>query len=135
MASFSDEDFRSRCPIASSLDLIGDKWTLVLIRDLYFGATRYGDFLASPEGIPTNLLANRLKTLESHGIVTKEPYQTRPTRYSYRLSEMGRDLVPVMRALSQWGLKWLPDRRARLPDGLPWVERDSLPLDKPKEHN
>ena len=119
----SEEEFRSFCPIASSLDLIGDRWTLLLIRDLYFGACRYNDFLSSPEGIPTNLLAERLRTLESHGIVTKTPYQQKPVRYAYRLTEMGLALVPVMRALSQWGLTWLPDRQAVLPAEVPWVER------------
>jgi DNA-binding HxlR family transcriptional regulator len=119
----SEEDFRSFCPIASSLDLIGDRWTLLLIRDLYFGATRYNDFLSSPEGIPTNLLAERLKTLEAHGIVTKAPYQQKPVRYAYALTEMGLALVPVMRTLSQWGLTWLPERKAVLPEGVPWVER------------
>lgn len=123
MASLSLNDFRSPCPIASSLDIIGDRWTLVLIRDLYFGATRYNDFLLSPEGIPSNLLADRLKTMEARGIVSKSPYQTRPTRYDYKLTDMGLALYPVMKALSQWGLDWLPERKARLPEGVPWVRR------------
>jgi DNA-binding HxlR family transcriptional regulator len=123
MPPLSPEEFRSLCPIASSLDLIGDRWTLVLIRDLYFGATRYNDFLSSPEGIPSNLLAERLKTMEARGIVAKTPYQNRPTRYEYRLTAMGLALYPVMKALSQWGLEWLPERKAVLPEGVPWVRR------------
>ncbi len=123
MPPLSPEDFRSFCPIASSLDIIGDRWTLVLIRDLYFGASRYNDFLSSPEGIPSNLLADRLKTMEERGIVTKIPYQTKPTRYEYKLTEMGLALYPVMKTLSQWGLEWLPDRVARLPEDVPWVRR------------
>lgn len=121
MATFSPDQFRSRCPIASSLDLIGDKWTLVLLRDLYFGASRYNDFLLSPEGIPTNLLADRLRMLVTYGLVSKEPYQDKPVRYAYTLTEMGRDLVPTMLALTRWGMKWLPDRKARPPDDVPWV--------------
>ena len=116
-------DFRSHCPVASALDILGDRWTLVLIRDLHFGASRYNDFLSSPEGIPSNLLAERLKTMEARGIVAKEPYQTKPIRYAYRLTEMGNALYPVMKAMSDWGLQWLPDRKARLPEDVEWVRR------------
>jgi DNA-binding HxlR family transcriptional regulator len=123
MAAPVPEEFRSLCPIASALDWIGDRWTLVLVRDLYFGASRYNDFLSSPEGIPTNLLADRLKTLETRGIIIKAAYQSKPTRYEYRLTEMGLALYPVMKALSQWGLDWLPERKAVLPEGVPWVRR------------
>jgi len=121
--SLAPDDFRSRCPIASSLDIVGDRWTLVLVRDLYFGASRYSALLSSPEGIPTNLLAKRLKTLEARGIVTKQPYQTHPKRYEYALTAMGRSLYPVLKALSQWGLEWLPGRKAALPGDVAWVRR------------
>jgi DNA-binding HxlR family transcriptional regulator len=123
MPPLSFDEFRSFCPVASSLDIIGDRWTLVLIRDFYLGATRYTDFLTSPEGIPSNLLAERLKTLETRGIVFKTPYQTRPTRYDYRLTEMGLALYPVMKALTRWGLDWLPDRKAVPPEDVEWVRR------------
>ena len=82
---------RSQCPIASSLDLLGDRWTLVVVRDaLLFGKTRFADFLASGEGISTNLLTDRLKRLEREGILERRAYQQRPPRYEYLVTAKGR---------------------------------------------
>ena len=70
---------RSPCPIASALDILGDKWTFLVVRDLLFmGKHQYGELLESPEGIPTNILAERLKRLEAAGLLEKRPYQTNP---------------------------------------------------------
>src|ERR671916_2191665 len=74
---------RSACPVACALDVVGDRWTLLVIRDLLAGKSRYGDFLASPEKIPTNILADRLKRLEREGLVSRLPYSVRPPRYEY----------------------------------------------------
>lgn len=93
---------RSSCPIASTLDLLGDKWSLVIVRDLLTGKQRYNQFCASPEGVPTNLLAARLRKLEAQGIIVKEPYQTRPVRYAYKLTTAGRALLPVLQEMSRW---------------------------------
>ena len=93
---------RSSCPIASTLDIVGDKWSLVLIRDLFTGKQRYNQFCDSPEGVPTNLLAARLRKLEDQGIIFKEPYQTRPVRYAYSLTPAGRALLPVLQEMSRW---------------------------------
>ena len=99
----------SICPIASGLDLLGDRWTLLVIRDLLlFGKRRFGEMLASPEKIPTNILAERLRRLEAAGVIRKVPYQTTPLRHEYRLTQMGRDLLPVLRALIEWGNLHLP---------------------------
>ena len=68
-------------PIAGSLDLLGDKWTLVLVRDLVTGKRRYGEFLDSPEGIATNILAARLREMTDAGLIDKRPYQRRPLRH------------------------------------------------------
>jgi DNA-binding HxlR family transcriptional regulator len=100
---------RSPCPLASSLDLFGDRWTLILIRDLLAGKRRYGEFLVSPEHIPSNILADRLRLLERFGIVHKTPYQQRPIRYAYELTDKGADLIPVLQALSNWGITHIPD--------------------------
>ncbi len=81
---------------------MGDKWTLIVVRDLLGGAKRYGDFLKSPEGITTNILADRLKRLEETGLISKEAYQDNPPRFEYSLTRMGRDLSPVMRELKAW---------------------------------
>lgn len=94
---------RSNCPVACTLDIVGDKWTLLVIRDLLLGKTRYGEFLESPESIPTNILADRLSRLQDHGLVAREAYQKNPQRFSYSLTDIGRDLGPLMRELVRWG--------------------------------
>jgi DNA-binding HxlR family transcriptional regulator len=102
--------YRSQCPVASALDLVGDKWSLVIVRDATVGKRRYGDFLGSPEGITTNILADRLKRLEQAGILRKRAYQTRPRRYEYLLTEKGADLLPVLQHLALWAHKHIPGR-------------------------
>lgn len=107
---------RSSCPVANTLDILGDRWTLLLVRDLFLGKSTYGEFLQSPEGIPSNILAERLKRLELHGLIVKEPYQERPMRYTYRLSDKGKALAPVMKAVRDWGLKNIPGTDVRMAD-------------------
>jgi DNA-binding HxlR family transcriptional regulator len=99
---------RSPCPIACTLDVVGDRWSLIVVRDLLLGGPRrYGDLLAAPEGIPTNVLAERLKRLEAAGIVEARRYSERPPRFEYALTERGRALGPVLEAISGWGLRHL----------------------------
>jgi len=105
---------RSPCPITSTLDLLGDKWTLVVIRDLFLGKRTYGDFQSSPEGIPTNILAERLKRLLEHGIITKEAYQDRPVRYAYVLTKKGDALAPIVEEIAKWGLNYIKGTEAKL---------------------
>jgi DNA-binding HxlR family transcriptional regulator len=93
---------RSSCPIASTLDVVGDKWSLVIVRDLLTGKQRYKQFCDSPEGVPTNLLAARLRKLEAQGIIVKQPYQARPVRYAYTLTPAGRALLPLLQEMSRW---------------------------------
>jgi DNA-binding HxlR family transcriptional regulator len=101
---------RSSCPIACSLDLIGDRWTILVIRDMMFlGKQRFEEFLESPEGISTNILANRLKALEEMGLVEKHPYSNHPRRMNYQLTDRGESLRPILKALTAWGLKHIPD--------------------------
>ena len=99
---------RSPCAIANILDILGDKWTLLVIRDLYFGKTTYTELQSSLEKIPSNLLAQRLKHLIAEGLIQKQEYQNRPVRYNYSLTEKGRDLSGVMNAMLVWGNKHLP---------------------------
>lgn len=95
---------RSHCPLACALDVVGDRWTLVVLRDLmFFDKHVFNEFLASPEGISTNILTQRLKKLESLGLVAKTQYQNRPARYRYTMTAYGETLRPVMLALIQWG--------------------------------
>lgn len=99
---------RSFCPVACALDDLGDKWTLLIIRDLLLGKKRYQEFLTSPEHIATNILADRLKKLESAGFVTQQAYQQKPVRYQYELTQKGQDLRPVLQALVNWGKAYYP---------------------------
>ena len=109
---------RSVCPIASTLDVLGDKWTLLVVRDLLLlGKKRFGELQASPEGIPTNILSDRLRRLEEHGIVVKVAYQERPPRYEYHLTPMGADLQPVLHAIIEWANRHLPGT-AKPPPGF-----------------
>jgi DNA-binding HxlR family transcriptional regulator len=102
---------RSRCPVACTLDIVGDKWSLLVIRDLMRGKHRYSQFVESPEGIPTNILANRLKRLADAGIIARRPYSEHPPREEYVLTAKGEDLRPVMRALVEWGVRHAGGRR------------------------
>jgi DNA-binding HxlR family transcriptional regulator len=101
-------EYRSTCPVASMLDIVGDKWTLVVVRDLFLNKHRFGDFLTSPESIPTNILADRLKRLEATGIVKRETYQDNPPRAEYFLTTRGSDLAPVLLAMLKWGELYIP---------------------------
>ena len=94
---------RSKCPIAWALDVIGDRWTLLVIRDLMFmGKRQFGQFLESGERMPTNIVADRLRRLSNCGLISKTPYQTNPVRYQYELTEKGADLRTTMESLGEW---------------------------------
>ncbi len=99
---------RSACAVASSLDILGDKWSLLVVRDLLHGKRTYGELARSPEHIPTNILADRLKRLDCAGIVTSTPYQQRPVRYEYALTPKGRALGDVLLAFVRWGKQHIP---------------------------
>ena len=100
---------RSECPLSTALDVIGDKWSLLIVRDMCMKKTRYGDFLSSPESIPTNILANRLRRLEDIGIIDKKPYRLKPLRYEYFLTEKGAYLLPVLQQLAVWAHQHIPE--------------------------
>lgn len=98
---------RSDCPISYSLDIFGDRWTLLVVRDLVFGGKRhFRDFLASPEGIASNILADRLKTLECCGIVSRHTDPEHASKVIYTLTEKGVDLIPALLELARWGAKY-----------------------------
>lgn len=100
---------RSACAIANILDILGDKWTLLVVRDLFLGKKTYSEFQSSPEKIPSNILAERLKRLQSTGIISKQSYQQRPVRYAYQLTVKGEALAPVLKEMVIWGNKFIPD--------------------------
>ncbi|HEX6163326.1 MAG TPA: helix-turn-helix domain-containing protein [Vicinamibacterales bacterium] len=96
---------RSRCPVACTLDVLGDRWSLLVVRDVMRGKRRYAEFLESPEGIPTNILADRLKQLTAKGVLRSHRYSQHPPRVEYALTPKGEDLRPVMRAMVDWGVR------------------------------
>ncbi|MFN2644354.1 MAG: winged helix-turn-helix transcriptional regulator [Burkholderiales bacterium] len=110
---------RSSCPAACALDIAGDRWTLLIVRDLLRGRDTFGKLASSDEAIPTNILADRLKRMEHAGLIEATPYQERPVRYAYGLTAKGRDLAEVLGALARWGKKHVrgtvvpPEFRAR----------------------
>jgi DNA-binding HxlR family transcriptional regulator len=96
------------CSIARTLAVIGEPWTPLILRDIVFGLTRF-DELQRDLGVATNILADRLTTLVDHGLLTREPYRSRPVRYRYELTDKGADAVPVLLALMRWGDRWATD--------------------------
>src|SRR5215216_6397885 len=103
---------RSGCPVACALDVVGDRWTLLVVRDLLRGKKRFGEFAASSERIPTNILAERLKRLERAGLVEATPYSAHPPRWEYSLTPAGRELKSVLSAVAAWGHARFPSTRA-----------------------
>lgn len=101
---------RSRCPVTFALDQVGDKWSLLVVRDLMFqGKRTYGEFLESGEGIATNVLADRLKCLETEGLVEKIRDPENKRRYLYSLTGKGLDLAPVLLEMVRWSAKYDAD--------------------------
>lgn len=98
---------RSNCPISCSLEIFGDKWTLLILRDVMLrGKSSYGEFLESEEQISTNILADRLKLLESQGILTKRVSPENKSKNIYSLTRKGADLLPVIIEIMDWGTKY-----------------------------
>lgn len=100
---------RSDCPISFALDILGDKWTLLILRDMIFaGKTSYNEFLQSKEKIATNILANRLSILESQSFVEKRVASDKKSKFTYILTEKGIQLIPVIMELAVWGVSNFP---------------------------
>ena len=97
-----------RCSVARALSVVGDRWTLLLLRDLFLGARRFEHFETSLGASP-HLLSTRLRKLVDHGIVERRPYQEKPVRHEYRLTAKGLDLYPVIVGLVGWGDRWMSD--------------------------
>ncbi|MBL4757947.1 MAG: helix-turn-helix transcriptional regulator [Rhizobiales bacterium] len=109
MAFLSKRRPRSGCPIATTLDLVGDRWTLVILRDMINGKTKFGEFLESPERITTNVLTDRLQMMEKTGFVKRKAYLKRPLRYEYLATKKGRAMLPVLQEISRWGNRFIPE--------------------------
>lgn len=93
------------CSIAQCLEAVGEWWSILIVRDAFFGVSRFDEF-QQRLGIGRNILTQRLGSLVDHGILARIPYQERPVRYDYRLTDKGRDLWLVLTAMRQWGDRW-----------------------------
>ncbi len=105
---------RSPCPVACTLDILGDKWTLLVIRDLFLGRSYFNEFCRSPEGIATNILTDRLERLVEHKLVERYATAGPPPRDAYRLTEKGQSLQPVLECIANWGLAHIDGTEARM---------------------
>ncbi len=103
-----DETSRLQCSVARTLSVVGERWTLLIVRDAFMGVRRFEDFQRDL-GITRHLLSERLRKLVAHGIFARVAYQQKPERYEYRLSEKGLDLYPILISLLGWGDRWMSD--------------------------
>ena len=130
------------CPVASTLEVVGERWTMLIVRDAVLGLTRFEEFQESL-GIARNVLADRLTKLVEHGIFERVRYQERPERYEYRLTPKGRDLRLALAALMQWGDQYVsptpPRLLRRTSDGTPvrvaLIDADGLPIEPAEIEN
>ena len=114
-----NKDLRSHCPVNFGLEAFGDKWSLLILRDIVFRAKcTYGDFLKSEEGFSTNILAARLEKLIAEGILEKRPQETDARKDDYVLTQKGLDLIPVLFEIMVWSSKYDPESEARRIPGL-----------------
>ncbi len=98
------------CPIALSQQVVGDRWTVMVLRELFLGSRRFEEIQAHIQATP-QMLTSRLKKLESDGVIERRPYNERPLRYEYHLTDMGQGFYPVFLALRAWGETWLKPKK------------------------
>jgi DNA-binding HxlR family transcriptional regulator len=104
---YETDDPRS-CSIASALDVIGERWTLLVLREVHYGVGRF-DQIVKNTGASRDTVTKRLKVLTKEGVLKRQQYSTHPPRYEYVATEMGMELRPVLLLLNAWGARWLPD--------------------------
>jgi DNA-binding HxlR family transcriptional regulator len=123
LEEFLNRTYKSQegCPVAETLDVIGDRWTLLMLRDLVIhGDRKFTELLDSLQGISPRLLAGRIRQLEQQDVIEGVRYSDHPPREMYRLTEKGKDLRPVVRAIAEWGYKHQLDDRGRAAWKAPW---------------
>ncbi len=101
-----ERSYRQKCPVAQTLDLIGERWTLLILRDLFLrGSRRFQDFQESMPGLAPNTLSARIKALEASGLIARRLYSEHPPRPEYYLTDKGKSLGPILKALREWGMR------------------------------
>jgi len=107
----------SKCPVTFALDIFGDKWSLIILRDMLFkGKKYYGEFLNSAEKISTNILADRLTKLELEGLISKNPDTQNLSKFVYRLTQKGKDVLPLLLEVIEWSVRY--DPQPGIPDNI-----------------
>ena len=96
---------KMECSVARALDVIGDRWSLLILRDAFYGVRRFDDF-REDLGVARNILTDRLQKMVAHGVMERVQYDERPPRFEYKLTDKGRDLLPVVLTMMRWGNKW-----------------------------
>ncbi len=119
--------YAQACPVARTLDLVGDRWTMLIIRDLFLGLRRFNEILGSSPGMPPKLLSQRLKFLIENGFVAREVYSEFPPRSEYVLTDRGRPLFPIVKALGQRGLENLYDGEGDLKEEIAGIVSAVVP--------
>jgi DNA-binding HxlR family transcriptional regulator len=135
----TESSYKQFCPVAMAAEVLGARWTLVLLREFVAGSTRFNELRRGVPRMSPALLSKRLKDLEAAGIVTRSPLSGEPDLFEYRLTEAGRDLEPVIDAVGTWGQRWL-ETEASLenldPDLLMWdMRRNINPVPMPRRRN
>lgn len=106
----AQREIRSACPLANALDILGDRWTLLVLRDLiFYGRREFSEFMGSGEGIASNILSERLERLCCSGLVARFDHPTNGKKYVYRVTAKGADLIPTMIELVLWSAQYLPE--------------------------
>lgn len=131
MVAKSEHHLKTECPIACALDIFGDHWTLLIIRDLMLHARHeYKDLLAAEEGISSNILSDRLKKLEQEEIISSIPHPESARRKLYYLTEKGKDLINILLDLARWSDKYLKDRVDIPPEKRPFIDSPADKIEK-----
>ncbi len=121
------KSYHQDCPIARTLDIIGDRWTLLLIRDLFMGKKRFNELLRSCPGVPPKLLSERLKRLEGHKLIERLVQDGYPPRAEYQLTAKGRSLFPVLRDIAEWGVEHLYEDDPEMARSIAHLVRSQVP--------
>ena len=118
------------CPIARTLDVVGDRWTLLILRDMFMGSSKFGEFREN-SSIPPKVLSARLKLLMEDGVIERKVYSEHPLRAEYHLTERGRSLLPVVLAVGQWGLENEFDDDPETRDAVAGIIYEHIPESRP----